>query len=139
MLSVPRSALIICVLACSQLIAAEPAKKHPADAYLEICLNDESTTAGMLNCVSRTYALWDQELNVKYVDLLGTLAPEQKTVFRNAQRQWLVYRDQEFKAIDAIYAKMDGTLYLQLRAIDKMEIVKSRVEQINSYINVLKE
>jgi uncharacterized protein YecT (DUF1311 family) len=123
-------------LLCSwQAVAAT----HPADKYLSDCIAANSTTAGMTNCTTRAHALWESELNIKYVDLRNLLSEKQKLALRDSQRQWIIFRDLEFKVIDAFYSTLDGTMYTPMRAADRLEIVKSRVLQLNSYVALIKE
>lgn len=117
-----------------QAMAAE----QPADSYLSSCIAADSTTAGMANCTARAHALWESELNVKYVDLRNMLTPQQKRALRDSQRQWIAYRDREFETIDAFYAQLEGTMYIPMRAADRLKVTKARVIQINSYISLLK-
>ena len=112
------------------------AAEHHIDRYLESCIDADSTTAGMLNCTSQAYSLWDKELNIKYTNLMSGLGQADKEVLRKAQRQWIAFRDSEFKAIDALYKSKDGTMYLPMRAADRLEIVKVRVLQLQGYINL---
>ena len=93
----------------------------------------------MTNCTTRAHALWESELNIKYVDLRNLLSEKQKLALRDSQRQWIIFRDLEFKVIDAFYSTLDGTMYTPMRAADRLEIVKSRVLQLNSYVALIKE
>ena len=128
--------LFLVALLCSWQAAAAT---HPADKYLSDCIAADSTTAGMTNCTTRAHALWESELNVKYVDLRNLLSAQQKLALRDSQRQWLIFRDLEFKTIDAFYAALDGTIHIPMRAADRLNIVKNRVLQLNSYIALIKE
>ena len=127
------------LLALLTVAPASHAAKHHIDSYLESCIDADSTTAGMVNCTNQAYSLWDKELNIKYVKLMSALAPADKQALRNAQRQWIAFRDAEFKAIDALYNGKDGTMYLPMRAADRLEVVKARVLQLSSYANLVND
>lgn len=126
----------LATLICSWHVAAAT---HPADKYLSDCIAADPSTAGMTNCTIRAHALWESELNIKYVDLRNLLSTKQKLALRDSQRQWIIFRELEFKTIDAFYAALDGTMHIPMRAADRLDIVKNRVLQLNSYIAIIKE
>lgn len=103
------------------------------DKYQVSCIAADSTTAGMTNCTYGAYALWDKELNITYKNLMSSLSPSEQQALRNSQRQWIAFRDAEFKAIDAMYKNKDGTMYIPMRAADRLEILKTRVLQLQGY------
>jgi uncharacterized protein YecT (DUF1311 family) len=103
------------------------------DRHLDSCIAADSTTAGMANCTHGAYQLWDQELNDTYMILMSSFTPAKKQSLRTSQRQWMVFRDAEFKAIDEMYKDKDGTMYIPMRALDRMEVVRSRVLQLQGY------
>lgn len=133
-----RLALYLAAATCF-VAPATHAAKHHIDGYLESCIAADSTTAGMINCTNQAYSLWDEELNLKYTNLMSSLSPAEKQALRNSQRQWIAFRDAEFKAIDALYNRLDGTMYLPMRVADRLEIVKARVLQLSGYNRLLNE
>ena len=129
-----------CVLLAFWAIAPESqAAKHHIDSYVEACIDADSSTAGMMNCTNQGSLLWEKELNTTYVNLMSALPPAEKQALRQAQRQWIAFRDAEFNAIDALYQGKDGTMYLVMRASDRLELVKTRVLQLMSYASLVKE
>ena len=115
------------------------AAEHPIDAYVGSCINRDPSTAGMVSCTNQAYLLWDKELNSSYNNLLSSLTPKQKQALRSAQRQWIAFRDAEFAAIDAIYQNKEGTMYIPMRAADRMELVKARALQLAAHKNLVSE
>lgn len=87
----------------------------------------------MANCTYGAYSLWDKELNIAYENLMASLSPSDQQVLRNAQRQWIAFRDAEFKAIDALYKSKDGTMYIPMRVAERLDILKTRVLQLQGY------
>src|SRR5690348_16577318 len=87
---------------CSISFAQETAK-HPIDKSLDACLDKDSSTAGMVNCIGEAYAKWDKELNRLYAELMKRLAADGKATLKDAQVQWLKFRDAEFKLLSSIY------------------------------------
>ena len=119
------------VLLCQQVQAA--ATELPDDEITASCIDADSTTAGMIRCSYEEYDRWDQALNAAYKALLAGIAAPDKQAFREAQRQWIVFRDAEFRAIDAIFSRMEGTMYLPIRVSERVELVKARAIQLNGY------
>ncbi len=113
-------------------------KASTIDEILDECMAKDSTTTGMLNCINKAYELWDAELNKVYNQLRSALKPDAKKTLKAAQLQWIKYRDSEFKLIDSIYSSLEGTMYIPMRAGDRMEIVKNRTKELESYLNLVK-
>ena len=44
-----------------------------------------------------------------------------------------MYRDAEFKLIDEMYKTKDGTMYIPMRAADRLEIIKTRALRLQAY------
>ena len=118
--------------------AQEP-KKHPIDKALEACIEKDSSTAGMTNCTYKAQEMWDKELNRVYNVLAARLDAEGKRALKATQVEWIKYRDTEYKLIAAIYSRMEGTMYIPMRAADQMEIVKQRAQGLKEYLELVKE
>jgi uncharacterized protein YecT (DUF1311 family) len=110
------------------------------DLKLERCLNDSFSTAGQCNCIRSVMDYWNKQLNSNYKLLIKTLSPSNKEFLKNAQREWILYRDKEFEWIDKLYYdEMQGTMYYPMAEYKKMEFVKKRALELIDYINLLKE
>ncbi|WP_337013511.1 lysozyme inhibitor LprI family protein [Pantoea sp. AS142] len=90
-----KPALLLTLLFTSAVAMAEDL---PADASLDRCLNDASTTLAMNQCYAAATQAWDQEMNKQYSTLMKTLTGEPKNKLRAAQRAWLNYRDSWLEA-----------------------------------------
>ena len=125
------------ILAASLLLyfsaSISHAASHHIDEYLESCITADPSTAGMTNCTYGAYSLWDKELNITYKTLMSSLPSTEQQALRSAQRQWIAFRDAEFKAIDALYKSKGGTIYISMRVANRLEILKTRVLQLQSY------
>lgn len=106
---------------------------HPIDKYIETCMEKDMSTAGMVECINEGYRKYDDELNRLYKILIKNLDEESAKELKSAQLEWIAFRDKEFKFIDAIYSKLEGTMYIPMRAGDRMEIVKKRVLEFEAY------
>ena len=120
------------------LYSQDEPDKHRIDIQLEECLNDEWTvsTVDIMICVDNALNEWDKELNAVYQKLMKKLSAEQKTTLREAQKEWIKFRDREYDNIDSIY-NMDGTMWGQVRLMEKLEIVKSRTLSLTKYLSNL--
>jgi uncharacterized protein YecT (DUF1311 family) len=116
----------------------EKEKKHPIDVWLEKCMEKENyTTAGMLNCSSQALDKWDKELNRVYKELIKKLSPEEKELLKQSQRQWIKFRDAEFKWISGLYLGIGTNIPLEKMSI-MLDIVKERVKMLEEYLDLVK-
>ncbi|MFA5011602.1 MAG: lysozyme inhibitor LprI family protein [Ignavibacteria bacterium] len=110
---------------------------HPIDKYIEDCMEKDMSTAGMVKCLNEAYDKYDNELNRLYKILMKELDEESAKELKSAQLEWIAFRDKEFKLIDAIYAKLEGTMYIPMRVSDRIEIVKKRVLDFEAYADLV--
>jgi uncharacterized protein YecT (DUF1311 family) len=114
-------------------------KKHPIDKALENCIDKNPSTAGETDCAEKALEMWDKELNKNYRELLAKLDPKDKAVLKAAQTEWIKYRDEEYKLTDAIYSKLQGSMYTPMAVHHRVGIVKQRAEALKFYIELLKD
>ena len=108
--------------------------QNTIDQNLEKCLNQRNSTAGQVSCVSSARDSWDKELNKSYISLSQKLTKNGKKELVEAQRNWILFRDSEFKLIDKYYFDIKkGTLFYVIAENKKLEIVKERALQIKEY------
>ncbi|RKZ36725.1 MAG: DUF1311 domain-containing protein [Gammaproteobacteria bacterium] len=124
-------------LASSFTYAVE--KSHPIDAKTDACLEKNDSTAGMIECSVQAEQLWDAELNRVYKALRSKLNANAKKQLKDAQLQWLKYRNAEFEAIKGIYkgiydAMGGGTMWGMIAVGARAEIVKKRVLVLTGYL-----
>lgn len=112
---------------------------HPIDKALGICTEKDPSTAGMVRCIDIAYRDWDKELNKNYQSLMRKLKPADKSLLKSAQLEWLKYRDAEFKLLDTIYDKLQGTMYIPMRIDQKMQFIKRRAEELASHVDLVGE
>ncbi|MCJ7587302.1 MAG: DUF1311 domain-containing protein [Candidatus Aminicenantes bacterium] len=130
--------LICLALASGPYLRPQDApKKHPIDQWLSECMEKDPSTQGMLLCLDEAYRRWDAELNRVYQDLMSRLTPDERAALRESQRAWLKQRDEMFKLLDAIYGRKEGTMFLTMRAADRVEIVQKRALELLGVLDVL--
>ena len=132
------SVLVLSVMLSSSLVSGQTEKKHQIDIDLENALSkvENQTTAGMVQCESEAYDKWDKELNRLYGELKKKLNAEGQLNLKNAQIEWIKYRDLEFKNIDSIYAPLEGSMYVPMRITDRIRIVRNRVLELEGYLSL---
>jgi uncharacterized protein YecT (DUF1311 family) len=113
--------------------------ESPIDSELTACMDKDPSTHGVLHCIDNAYKKWDDELNNYYQKLMDLLDDNAKDKLKEAERKWIEYRDLEFKNIEGIYSKKEGTMYLPMLAIDKMNVIKRRALQLRDYYQLITE
>jgi uncharacterized protein YecT (DUF1311 family) len=119
--------------------AAAPAV-DPTEAALTRCLarDDHVSTAGQAGCEEAARDAYDRRLNAAYGALTRLLPPPAVEALRRSQRSWLLFRDAEAKAREALYATRQGTMYVPMEADDEAMIVRDRARQLESYLRVMR-
>ena len=114
-------------------------EKNPIDIELQVCLESEEnfTTAGMTECVSKAIESWDKELNKNYQGLLNLLTSEQKEKLKESQRQWIKFRDSEIVFSNQFYSDMLGTMWIVVASQKQLDLTKQRALELSEYITSL--
>jgi uncharacterized protein YecT (DUF1311 family) len=131
--------LLIALLALAMPLRADDEKKHPIDRAMEAAIDRDSSTAGMVQAVSKANKDWDKEMNDLYQDLKKTMKPEEWAALVAAQKAWIAYRDAQTKSIVETYGHMEGTMYIPMSASAVMEITKDRALFLKSLKELISE
>jgi len=117
--------LFFSVLSCAQ---------SQIDVELKKCLGKDDSTANQRNCTISAQQSWDKELNKHYLSLRKKLATSGKKELLEAQRNWIAFRDSEFKLINQYYFEVKkGTLFQVMAENKRLEIIKARALQLKAY------
>lgn len=119
-----------------ELIIAEE-EQHPIVQWTEECLSKDNSTANMQKCLTEAHQKWDKELDDVSKTLTKQLDEKAQVLFKEAQDNWLKYRDSEFKLIDAAYGTLEDAVKTPVLPLSKIAIIKNRVAQLDSYVDVL--
>lgn len=104
------------------------------------CMSKNYSTAGMNNCTNAAQVQWDAEMNKYYTLLMKKLNKEEGLKLKEAQRAWIKYRDKEFEFINFRYFEAyEGTIYTNIAAADKLEIVKNRAVKLKEYYGIFSD
>ncbi len=112
-------------------------EKHPIDQAMEAAIDKDSSTAGMVQAVSKANKQWDREMNSIYQDLKKKMESEEWASLVTAQKAWIVFRDAQIKSIEETYGRMDGTMYIPMSASAVMELTKERALFLKSFRDVI--
>ena len=108
--------------------------QNKIDSDLEKCLSKDNSTAGQRSCINSARDSWDKELNKSYILLSKKLTKTGKKELVEAQRNWIIFRDSEFKLIDKYYFEVKkGTMFYVIGDNKKLEIVKTRALELKDY------
>ncbi|MFS2224350.1 lysozyme inhibitor LprI family protein [Pantoea sp. B65] len=114
------------------LPASGLAANNVIDNELASCLNRNSSTVGMAQCYDAAMQSWDQEMNRQYSAVMKKLNNQQKAKLRDAQRNWLKYRDSWLEAAQAWYLAEQGTLAGLSTAAQAVQLVKGQALMLKS-------
>ena len=114
-------------------------EKNPIDQRMEAAMEKDSSTAGMVQAVSKAGKEWDKEMNDLYQDLKKSMKPDEWADLVAAQTAWIAYRDAQTKSIVETYGHMDGTMYIPMSASDVMELTKDRALFLKSLKELISE
>lgn len=131
--------LFIMVVFAGSGLAGQKEKQHSIDVWLEKCIASNFSTTSMTNCSVEATTMWDKEMNRIYKELIRKLPDKQKTLLKQSQIQWLKLRDAEFNFICEFFGSFEGTMWQNILAGEKLNVVKKRTLTLQGYFNYLKE
>jgi uncharacterized protein YecT (DUF1311 family) len=96
------------------------------------------SNAEMQKCTIKARESWDKELN-KYYNLLAFKLPKDAfEILKASQKEWIIYRNKEFKFITEFYFEVkEGTMWYNIAENKKKEIVKNRALGLQMYFENL--
>ena len=130
--------LMFCILLATGQLAAMP-PDDPLAAADAACLDKAQSTADMTNCENASYKRWDAELNRVYGELKKKLDDSGRQALKESQQKWLEFRNAELKTVGAVYDRLEGTMYIPMRAGAVRDIVKTRAIDLRGYLELLAE
>ena len=98
-----------------------------APAFADDCDN-ATNQAAMNQCAADAYAQADKLLNQTYKDVMAKLEPVRQEALKQAQRDWIKYRDSHCKSEAA--SVQGGTLYGAIMNGCLAEVTKDRTEKL---------
>ena len=107
-------------------------QSHRLDDIYKECCNKKHGDYGALSCAIDVSKEWNNEINKYYKGLMNVLDSNAQNDLKQAQEQWLTYRDLEYKFSESLH-NMDGTMYSRMRVQRNMEISRTRALELKSY------
>ena len=126
-------ALLMVLMPCLVHAADAGAGKHAIDALLESNIARDPSTLGMREAMAEAQRQWDVELNATYKRLMAKLDAAGQASLRDTQRNWLQFRDAEFKAIRDVVAAQPGTVHLLSASEFALQLVRERALTLAAY------
>ena len=96
------------------------------------------SNAEIRKCTIKARDSWDKELN-KFYNLFASKLPKDVfEILKASQKEWIIYRDKEFKFITKFYFEVkEGTMWYNIAENKKKEIVKNRALELQMYFENL--
>lgn len=107
--------------------------------YEDFISKKATTTLDFSDGYRDLYTALDKELNNTYKMLMSQLNKSEKKTLKQSQRQWIKYRDAEFKFIEkTITRDQFGSSFILLAGKQRTAILKARVMALLWYLNELR-
>ncbi len=107
------------------------------------CLSDvdsctvRGSSSSKVRCLQSMYAKYEVLLDQNYTKLISKLDNEHKTVIEESQKDWVKFRDKEFKIIEKLYNIDHGSDELIFMEEYKVDILKQRAVQLQQCFELL--
>ena len=136
-------ALVLCFCLFSIMTktvsAYEEVEKHPVDVALEQKIDANPSTAGLVEAYEWAIEAWDKLLNENYNALTKKLNKEDQERLRASQREWIKYRDLEFRFNSEYWRTFHGSTYISFPLAYQSNFVRERALRLGYYLEDLKE
>ncbi|WP_108819634.1 lysozyme inhibitor LprI family protein [Pseudovibrio sp. Alg231-02] len=70
---------------------------------MEQCIGSQYQNSHMIFCAVQEYMVWDQRFNTAYAEIMKVASTNVKASLKNAQRNWIKFRDDTCSANALIY------------------------------------
>jgi len=115
------------IYAALSVVADDEADEiHPLDKEYNAELAKSRTNEK--NIIRRFEPKWDAELNRLYKEMLAGLNPQAAAALKTSQREWIKYRDAQFKMIGALFNEgVAPSMYIGFSMYARMNVTRQRV------------
>ena len=112
-------------------------KKHPIDIAHEKKIDDAPWTSGVIEANEWAIEEWDKLLNKNYNALMSKLDKKNQELLRASQREWIKFRDLEFKFNEDYWAGFGGTMYIPFPSGFQSGFIRERALRLGYYLEDL--
>jgi uncharacterized protein YecT (DUF1311 family) len=133
------SKIFLPLFLASILLLQAQDRKDPIDLAMDAAMEQNGSTAGMVDAITAANQQWEAKLNTVYKDLRRHMPPEEFSALQQAQRAWLTYREKQLQSYDSTYSKMDGTMWIPIHQSAIMEVTKQRAQELEHILSLLRE
>jgi len=131
--------LIIVFLSVLVFSQSKNQQENVIDIEESKCFDKQDiSNAEIRKCTIKARDSWDKELN-KFYNLLASKLPKDAfEILKASQKEWIIYRDKEFKFITKFYYEVkEGTIWYNIAENKKKEIVRNRALELQMYFQNL--
>lgn len=107
--------------------------ESPLDQIEDACIEVASDTLEYSECYKASLQAWDAVLNQNYTSLMSILDGQEKVKVREAQRQWIEYRDAQLEAVSQL-SNRPGTIWTVRAASIAAGITKDQAVRLGNLI-----
>jgi uncharacterized protein YecT (DUF1311 family) len=130
-------AAMLLLLLSIGIAAAEPFcggdAPHPIDVWFDKTIESKTTTADIRAVQAEAHQRWDAVLNQLYKDIMAKLSGRDGKQFKQAQRNWLGFRETEMQFLStSVYT--DGTMAPVILSDVGLKMLKTRVCQLMTHL-----
>jgi uncharacterized protein YecT (DUF1311 family) len=133
----PLLAFFLFSIVCS--FGEDTAKQDRIDRAMEVAMEKDPSTAGMIQAISAADVKWDKRMNSAYNSLRKRMEAEEWKSLVSAQKAWINYRDLQIASIETTYSKLEGSMWRPVSASRVMEITKERALFLEALLENISE
>jgi uncharacterized protein YecT (DUF1311 family) len=131
-------AIVLFVLCCAGTASAYVVvQNHPIDIAIEEKIDENGSNFGMIEAYEWGIQEWDKLLNQNYQALMKKLKKGDQERLRASQREWIKYRDLEFKFNTEYWAGFKGSMYLPFPFAYQSNFIRERALRLGYYLEDL--
>jgi uncharacterized protein YecT (DUF1311 family) len=131
--------VFLAILTSLSLALFAQEEKDPIDLEMDAAMEQDGSTAGMVEAITAAHEKWEAKLNSAYKVLKQKMPSEEFAALQQAQRAWIAFRDKQIESYSITYGLMDGTMWTPIHAGAVMRITKERALELENYLGLLGE
>jgi uncharacterized protein YecT (DUF1311 family) len=131
--------VFLAILTSLSLALFAQEEKNPIDLEMDAAMEQDGSTAGMVEAITAAQEKWEAKLNSAYKVLKQKMPSEEFAALQQAQRAWIAFRDKQIESYSITYGLMDGTMWTPIHAGAVMRITKQRALELENYLGLLGE